>query len=164
MIRMMRRQWWSIRRLRVRAFLLMAGLLLGAAVAQSAEPVSPKLTPKLRDLLRQEMVSVNQASQQILAALVTGDDDHVATLAQQIHDSFIMNQSMTEADEAALLAAVPEAFVQQDEAFHELAAALAGAARAGDRPQQQKHFSQMIEACTACHATYATDRFPHFTR
>lgn len=93
----------------------MPGLVLAAcvafagfALAQSAEPVSPKLTPKLQDLLRKEMLSVNEASQEILAAMVTGDDERVATLAQQIHDSFILRQSMTPEDKADLMAAVPE--------------------------------------------------------
>ena len=44
-------------------------LLTGAAAVSAAEPVGPKLTPKLRDLLRQEMASVLLASQDILGAL-----------------------------------------------------------------------------------------------
>lgn len=133
-----------------------------AQPAQPAGPVSPRLTPKLQNLLRQEMLAIDLASQQILAALVRGDDARVATLARQIHDSFIMSQSMTEADEAALLAAVPEDFVQRDAGFHELAAALAEAASAGDKAAQRVQFNRMIEACSACHARYATDRFPQF--
>lgn len=136
----------------------------GLALAQSAEPVSPKLTPKLQDLLRKEMLSINDASQQILAAMVTGDDARVAELAQQIHDSFILRQSMTPEDKADLMAAVPEGFVQQDRAFHKISAALAQAARGGDQARQQEHFSRMIEACSACHAQYATDRFPKFAK
>ncbi len=47
-----------------------ASLTMSAAAgADEAEPVYPKLTPKLQDLLRREMVSVNEASQQILTAL-----------------------------------------------------------------------------------------------
>ncbi len=108
------------------------------------------------------MLSINDASQEILTALVAGDDERVAALAQQVHDSFILRQSMTPEDKAALMAAVPEGFVQQDTAFHEISAALAQAARAGDRAQQHELFNRMIEACSACHAQYATDRFPNF--
>lgn len=144
---------------------LAAGVALGGlALAQAVEPVSPKLTPKLQDLLRKEMLSVNDASQEILAALVTGDDARVAELAQQIHDSFILRQSMTPADKADLIAAVPQGFVQQDRAFHEIAATLAQAARSGDRAQQKQQFDRLIGACSACHTLYATDRFPHFAR
>jgi hypothetical protein len=142
---------------------LAASLALGGlALAQDTEPVSPKLTPKLQDLVRKEMLSINGASQQILAALVAGDDARVAELAQQIHDSFILRQSMTPEDKADLMAAVPEGFVQQDRAFHEISAELARAARDGSRMGQHEHFNRMIEACSACHAQYATDRFPGF--
>ena len=56
----------------------------GLAGAQSAEPISPKLTSKLQDLLRKEMLAVNDASQEIITAIVTGNDERVATLAQQM--------------------------------------------------------------------------------
>ncbi len=134
----------------------------GFALAQSAEPVSPKLTPMLRDLLRKEMLSVNGASQEILAAMVTGDDERVATLAQQIHDSFILRQSMTPKDKADLMAAVPEDFVKMDRGFHEISTELAQAARAKNRPLQQERFGRMIDACITCHSLYATDRFGGF--
>lgn len=135
----------------------------GFVLAQEADPVTPKLTPKLQDLLRKEMLSIDHASQQILAALVRGEDARVTELAQQIHDSFILRQSMTPEDKADLMAAVPDGFVRQDKTFHEISAALAQAAREGDRPGQQEHFSQMIQACSACHAQYARDRFPNYS-
>lgn len=137
-------------------------LLIGAlpATGQEANPVSPDLTPKLRELLRQEMLSIEQASKDILSALIAGDDAGVAELAQQIHDSFILQQSMTPEDKQDLMAAVPEDFVTRDRAFHQLSADLAQAGRDGDRDAQHAEFGRMIEACTACHALYATDRFP----
>ncbi|MBZ0123332.1 MAG: cytochrome c [Roseovarius sp.] len=140
------------------------GLAFGfAATAQEAGPVSPDLTPKLRDLLRKEMLSIEQASKDILSALIAGDDARVANLAQQIHDSFILQQAMTPQDKQDLMAAVPEDFVAQDRAFHSLSADLAQAGRDRDREAQHVEFGRMIEACTACHARYATDRFPMLT-
>lgn len=129
------------------------------AAGQDAGPVSPDLTPKLRDLLRQEMLSIEQASKDILSALIAGDDARVAGLAQQIYDSFILQQSMTPEDEQDLMAAVPENFVARDRAFHAISADLAQAGRDGDRGAQHAGFGRMIEACTACHDRYATDRF-----
>ena len=85
--------------------------LLAAAGAQAEEPVGPRLTPKLSDLLRQEMASVLLASQDILTGLVTGDHATVAERARQIHDSFILEQSLTEQDRQDLMAAVPPEFV-----------------------------------------------------
>ena len=131
-----------------------------AAIAQQATPVSPDLTPKLRELLRKEMLSIENASQQILSALIAGEDARVAELAQKIHDSFILQQSMTPEDRKDLMAAVPKDFVTRDRAFHELSSTLAEAGRSGDRRRQHEEFARMIDACTACHTLYATDRFP----
>lgn len=133
----------------------------GDAAAQ--EPVYPKLTPKLQDLLRREMISVEEASQQILSALVAGDDQRVAELAQQIHDSFILQQEMTPEDRKDLMAAVPEEFVQMDRRFHKLSADLARAAEDANMELQHERFGRMLEACTACHSRYATDRFPKYS-
>ncbi len=136
----------------------------GFSLAQTQEPVSPKLTPKLQDLLRKEMVSINDASQKILSALVAGDDERVETLAQQIHDSFILRQSMTPEDKKHLMTVAPQDFVQMDRNFHAIAAELAQAARVNDRPLQKEIFDRMIEACSACHTRFATDRFPGFSK
>lgn len=150
-------------RLFLRTLILATCIVFGGmALAQGAEPVSPKLTPKLRDLLRKEMLSIDDASREILAALVRGDDARIAELAQQIHDSFILRQSMTSEDKADLMKAVPDGFVQQDRQLHEIAAALAAAARSGDNAEQHEQFGQMIRQCSACHSRYARDRFPRF--
>lgn len=142
------------------AVLLAAALTAGRGAAQEPEPVTPRLTPKLQGLLVQEMNAVLAASEEILGALVRGEDAVVAEKAQAIHDSFIMQQQMTEQDRKDLMRAVPQAFVERDRAFHELTGELAAAARAGDRTRQHDLFARMVEACSACHARYATDRFP----
>ena len=148
------------------AVLGIALALAGGAPAQDAEPetgpVGPKLTEKLRDMLRREMNAILGASLQIQDALVRGDDARVAELAQSIHDSFILAQEMTPEDRAALQAAVPAAFVERDRAFHQLTGELAAAARAGDEARQRQLFGEMVGACAGCHERYATDRFPAF--
>lgn len=144
--------------------LLLVFTFSSCAPKPSSEPVAPKLTPKIQELLRTEMISINGASQQIHAALLAGDDERVAALAQQIHDSFIMKQSMTAEDKAQLMAIAPKGFIQMDKEFHEISAELARAARAGDKPLQQQQFSRMIEACSTCHTQYGTDRIPKFVK
>jgi plasmid stability protein len=134
----------------------------GLALAQNVEPVWPKLTPKLQDLLQKEMLSVHEASREILTATIEGNDERVAELAQQIHDSFILRQSMTPEDKADLMAVAPDGFVKLDREFHEISAELAQAARDKDRARQHETYGHMIGACSACHAQYATDRFPNF--
>lgn len=152
----------KMRDIRFSGIAIVMGLVVasGWATAEDVNPVSPELTPKLQELLRKEMLSIEDASHQIMSYLVAGDDARVGEVAQQIHDSFIMQQSMTPQDKQDLLATVPDDFVARDRAFHGISAKLASAARDGDRKGQQKEFGRMIEACTACHSIYATDRFP----
>ena len=146
---------------------ILAGLLVAmlmaawpAADARGAEPVAPKLTPKLQRLFAEEMVAILQASQQIIAALVAGDQATVAKNAQAIHDSFILDKNLTAQDRKALETAVPPAFLELDGAFHQLAAKLAEAARHKDTDLQNYYFGRMLETCGTCHRQYATDKFP----
>jgi hypothetical protein len=139
----------------------LAGIALVAAAASSAaEPVGPKLTAKLRDVLRQEMALVLGATQDIVGAIATGDHATIAMRARQIHDSFILEQALTEQDRQDLMAAVPVGFVELDRAFHEISAALAEAARAEDAERELAIFDEMTRSCVTCHARFAADRFP----
>lgn len=140
------------------------GSLHAGEPAEPAEPVGAKLPDRVRGLLLQEMNAIQQASEEILDALVRGRDTVVAEKAQGIHDSFILKQEMTESDREALMDAAPKEFVQRDRAFHELTGELATAGREGDGARQRELFGEMVEACTACHARYAHDRFPGFGR
>jgi mono/diheme cytochrome c family protein len=142
---------------------LTAALVIGAS-AHADEPIGPKLPPKLRQLLQQEMIAVRQASLEILDALVMGQDDTVADRAQAIHDSFIMAQSMTGEQRQTLKRTLPPAFVSLDKNLHERAGALATSARSGDRARQRSEFARMLETCAACHRRFAGDRFPGFAR
>ncbi|MBT3606383.1 MAG: cytochrome c [Candidatus Latescibacteria bacterium] len=137
-------------------------LLASPALAENSPPINvgSKLPPKVRGLLIQEMHAILRATNKIVDALVRGQDYAVAENAQAIHDSFILRKKMTPDDKKALLSAVPESFVKQDRTFHALGAQLAEAARNGDKVQQQKLFSDLINACVSCHTQYATDRFP----
>ena len=154
----------------MRRHAILSAALAGALVAggaaleaqEQAAPVGPKLPEKLRELLLREMNAIEGAALSIQGALVRGEDARVAELAQQIHDSFILRQEMTEADRKALRAAVPMAFVERDKAFHALTGELAEAAREGDGERQRALFGEVVSACAACHALYATNRFPGF--
>lgn len=149
----------------VRRFLAIALIATGFTVAPSAwsgKPVGHTLTSKLRSLLQQEMQHVLQAQQQILTALIMGDHGTVAEKAQQIHDSFILEQSLTPQDLEDLEKAVPEEFVALDRAFHGLAENLVQAAKANDAQQEARYFNEMTSACVGCHSRFVTDRFPGF--
>jgi len=132
--------------------------------AHADDAIGPLLPPNVRAMLLEEMAAVLGATQMILDALVRGEDAVVAEKAQAIHDSFILEQQMTDADMQALLAVAPAEFVELDRAFHELAASLAEAARAGEQARQRELFGEVVEACAGCHARYAANLFPGFTR
>lgn len=141
--------------------LLGFGTLATANAEQSSGiNIGEQLPPKVRGLLIEEMLGILDASQKIQAAIVQGDHQTVAKQAQAIHDSFIMAQEMTEEDESALLAVVPEDFLVQDEALHKLSEELAEAARDKNTTLQLQQFNQMIEGCVRCHSDYASARFP----
>ncbi|GGY78499.1 cytochrome c [Marinobacter zhanjiangensis] len=140
-----------------------AALLFGMTLTASslaAEPVTPKLTDKLSSLLQKEMRSVQAAMTAIHSAMVMGQHEKVAENAQQIHDSFILAQSLTKQDRQDLMAAVPEDFVKLDQEFHQLSASLAEAGRNENTGQQHKLFGEMTRNCIQCHSTYVSDRFP----
>lgn len=144
------------------ALISQSSMLIAEESTDSA--VGSNLPPKVRGLLIQEMAIVLDATKKILQALVSGQDEIVAENAQAIHDSFIMEKEMTEADKKALKSAVPAAFLERDIAFHKLTARLADAARKGNEPLQMQLFTEMVNACTECHSKHATDRFPGFGR
>ena len=148
-------------------FLLAGVLVLGLHASALAEPggphnIGPELPPKLRNLLVQEMNAIAAASREIQDALIRGRSETVAEKAQQIHDSFILKQEMTPEDKKALMQAVPKSFVKRDKAFHKLTGRLAEAARRDQQERQEKLFSEMVRACTACHERHAQGRFPGF--
>ena len=125
----------------------------------AAEPVGPKLTEKLRGLLVKEMVEIEAAMQETYSAIVQGKHDEVAQKGQAIHDSFILEQSLTQQDRQELKAAVPKEFLQMDQHFHQLSASLAEAGQRQDTQAQVETFNRMTESCVACHSRYVTDRF-----
>lgn len=134
----------------------------GAAQAKDSGAVGPKLTPKLRGLLVEEMKSVNHATSQILNALIVGDHAAVADMGNRIHESFILKQKLTKKDEKDLVAAVPHEFLKLDAEFHATAKKLAVAAEAKDYELQRFYFGRLVESCQACHSQYVSDRFPAF--
>ncbi|RTR06324.1 cytochrome c [Halomonas nitroreducens] len=137
---------------------VLAGLGLSAASAV-AEPVRQDLPPKLQGLLKQEMIQIEKAMQEIYSAMLKGQHAVVAEKGQSIHDSFILEQSLTDEDRRDLKAAVPQEFLHMDAYLHELSASLAEAAHAEDAARQVETFGRMTEACVACHSAYVTDRF-----
>jgi cytochrome c556 len=131
--------------------------------AKDADPIGPKLTPRLKQMLSEEMLSVRQATKQILDGLIVGDHSLVATQAQQIHDSFILQRALTEQDKKDLMKAASPEFLQLDGEFHMTAKKLSEAAKHKDYELQRFYYSRLVNSCQACHSQFATDRFPAFS-
>ena len=142
----------------IAALVLASALIAGPAPA--AKPVTPALTPKLDQLLREEMQAILEAMNRTYEALVTGDHTTVAEQAQAIHDSFILKRELTDADRKALKEAVPKRFLKMDRQLHTSAAELAEAARAGSTQRELAIFQRMTHACVQCHTEFVGDRFP----
>lgn len=128
----------------------------------SPSSVGPGLPSKIRTLLIEEMIAINDAMGDILTAIVKGQDEVVADKAQAIHDSFIIKKEMKPEDKERLIESVPEKFVKRDKEFHELSAELAAAAFNGNKSLQIKNFTKMVNSCVDCHSHHATHRFPGF--
>ena len=135
---------------------------LGSTSAYAAESLSPKLTPKLNQLLTDEMLSIKQAVTHIMNGLIVGDHSIVENMATQINDSFILKQQLTEQDKKDLMAVAPKQFLKLDEEFHKLSEKLANAAIQKDFELQRFYFGRLIESCQGCHTEYVTDKFPGF--
>lgn len=136
------------------------------AHATEDEPALPPgtnpfdLPPETARLLRQEMLQLDTGMHTLHSALVRGDGDTAAETAQKIHDSFILKQELSKEELKALVAAVPEDFVERDRAFHKLSAELAEAARAGNFDDAAGLYGRMTDACVGCHTAHAPERFP----
>lgn len=139
---------------------LFAGLFLSPAIA--GDPVGPKLTDRLKELLATEMAQVGDATAKLAVAIASGDHATVADLGVKVRDSFIMRQSLTPRDKKDLVGAVPKEFLMLDKKFHGMAGEMAKAAEARDTKAQLSYYGQMLEACAECHARFAHDRFTGF--
>ncbi|MGI9336643.1 MAG: hypothetical protein ACR2RL_26120, partial [Gammaproteobacteria bacterium] len=137
-------------------------LLAFQSGAQAADPVGPKLTARLKELLTEEMQQVAHATGELVLAIAAGDHASAKQLGTAIGDSFILKKSLTAQDKKDLMGAVPPEFVALDRRFHATAGKLAHAAEMQDSELQSFYFAKMLEACMACHASFATDRFTGF--
>jgi len=139
--------------------------LIAAGGVVYAEPANKHKSlladvPHLQNLLRQEMQAVLPAMNKIVTALPTGDWHTVATTAQAIHNSFIMQQKLTDNDRELLQQYLPAEFVRLDQAFHQQASKLRFAAEQHDAELSVFYVQKMLSSCMECHQRFAAQRFP----
>ena len=144
------------------ATIVAGALLMSAQPSDAGDPVGPKLTERLKELLATEMAQVGEATSMLAHSIATGDHETVNALGVKVRDSFILKQSLTPQDKKDLVGAVPKAFLMLDKRFHGMAGKMAQAAEAKDTELELFYYGQMLEACTQCHAQFASDRFTGF--
>lgn len=137
-------------------------LLSATAEAKDPQPISPKLTPRLHELLTKEMEAIRQAVNEIVDGMISGDNVRVAKNGDAIFDGFILRQSLSDQDRKDLEKAVPPEFFDLDHEFHVMGMKLALAAANKDPDLQQHYLGKMIAACAQCHSKYVSDKFPLF--
>ena len=118
------------------------------------------LSADLRNLLGEEMVAIENGMKNLVPAISSGEWEKVASIAQNISNSFIMKQKLTTAQKDELHRALPSQFIEMDQGFHNSAGMLAHAAGMKNADVVNFYFFKLNSACIACHTKYATERFP----
>ncbi len=137
-------------------------LVLQSTVMAAPAKQPLQLSAELMELLRAEMQALLGAVQTIPAGIATGDWQRVAETSTKAGASYILAQKLTAQQRQELKEKLPDLFKHLDAAFHAEAEKLAAAARQHDAQLSSFHYYRMLETCTACHAVYATTRFPGF--
>lgn len=148
--------------MKTRTILALAVTLCGNAVAgqPGQAPLTERLDPPVRELLRKEMRALADAVDRIPSRLAQGDWKQVEETGNRIHDSFILKQEMTPDQRRHLQETLPKGFKHMDREFHQQAASLADNAAKKDARAAVNTFRDMLRACVDCHRQYAPKRFP----
>ncbi len=121
-----------------------------------------KLPPKFKNLLKEEMLQIQDAMQRLVPLLTTGNTE-AADLAVQIHNSFILKKSLSKEELQELISLLPKDFVKLDRAFHTKAKDLAATVRNNDFITDGIIYGEMVSGCINCHSHYASQMFPGLT-
>ena len=136
------------------------------AAALAAAPAGPmqQLSAELRGLFRDEMVALQGAMLELVPAIVSGDAEATARLAERMRAGYVLAQKLTDAQREELERMLPAAFLERAGEFHEFAGGLADAAREHRAPLVPIYFYKLTESCVGCHAHYAAHRFPGYAQ
>lgn len=139
---------------------------LAAPAVASTAPAGPiqQLSPELRGLFRDEMVALQGAMLELVPAIVSGDSESTARIAERIRAGYVLAQKLTDAQREELERTLPEPFLERDGEFHELAGGLAAAAQERQAPLVSFYFYKLSESCVGCHSRYAVHRFPGYAK
>ena len=141
--------------------IILATLLLSSVLMAAPDKAVTKLSDETRNLFKAEMNFIKNGMDEILYAMISGDDEKVQEVAGQIRDSFIFTKSLKQhnVDEIKKL---PKQFFVYDAELHGGASDLANAAEFDDKEGVKKNYFRMVNSCLQCHETFATHRFSKF--
>jgi len=121
------------------------------------------LSSELRELLKNEMLALENGMMSVIPAYVSGDWSKIESIAHKMKSSYILKQSLTDAQANELHTLLPESFIKLDHQFHYLSGMLEHAAKNEKAELVGFYFSKLSEACVSCHTQYATHKFPAFS-
>jgi hypothetical protein len=121
------------------------------------------LSPELRALLKQEMLSIQDGMQKIVPAFASGNLQEVSDIAAKINNSFILKQKITTVQKHELHEKLPKGFILKDQQFHQYAAMLEHVSNKSHTELVGFYYSKLLESCVGCHSEYASHRFSAFT-
>ncbi|MCB1845185.1 MAG: hypothetical protein KDI09_19620, partial [Halioglobus sp.] len=102
------------------------------SIAEDDSAVSTiDLSPELTLLLRAEMIELAGGVQSLAFSITTADWAAVKATSEKMHDSYIMNASLTQPQAEELRHKLPQQFKLLDAGFHTRAEKLGEAAAAG---------------------------------
>ena len=120
------------------------------------------LSPELRKLLSKEMQEIEKGMMTILPAYASGNWSAIEDIGTKMERSYILKQSITDAQIEELHSTLPSAFIKLDEQFHYFAGMLSHAAKNRKSELVGFYFSKLSESCVSCHSQYATHKFRGF--
>lgn len=119
-----------------------------------------KLPAEIKPLLLEEMQQLQQGMMHLIPAVVSGNWDEIANIAEKMQHSYIMKQKLTSLQMKSLHQSLPPAFIHLDHNFHRSAGMLAHVAKEKKRELVTFYVYKLTEACVQCHSQYAQQRFP----
>ena len=118
------------------------------------------LSPKLRNLLSQEMRYLQKGMIEMYPMYISGDWTKIIPIAKKIENSYILKQNLTKEQMHELHSKLSNEFIELDQYFHYLAGMLGHAAKMEKPELVGFYFGKMNETCLSCHTKFATHKFP----
>jgi hypothetical protein len=141
-------------------FSLMLSLNLHAESKLPVKKTALNLSTDIKSLLQQEMQLLQHGMQDLVPAIISGDNEKITAIAQKMQQSYLLKKKLTQTQRQALHNSLSSTFLQLDQDFHRLAGMLAHVSEKKKTELVSFYFYKLTEACVQCHQEYAQQRFP----